>query len=317
MTSPNIWLIGAGPMAIDYANVLKAQEREFCCITRSLSSAADFFTQTECEAQSGGLQKFLSNQPDIPEHVIVATGIEMLSSVAKLLLDYGIKSILLEKPGGLDLNEIKQTLSLANDCHAKVYVAYNRRFYASVEAAQRLIAEDGGATSVNYEITEWSHVIEKTDIAEEVKNHWFIANTSHVVDLAFYLGGKPRELAAFTSGATSWHNSSANFSGAGVTETNALFAYHGNWNAPGRWFLEVSTDKRRFIFRPLEQLKVQMLGSVAVENVEIDDQFDRDFKPGLYQQTASFLAGSNEFMCDLEEHLINMKSYYKMANYTG
>jgi predicted dehydrogenase len=312
-----IWLIGAGPMAIDYAKVLCAQNREFICITRSEESAANFKTQTDILAISGGLQDFLLTKPEIPTHAIVTTGIEMLSQVTVLLLKFGIKSILVEKPAGLDIQQVDQTQVLVKQCKAKVFVAYNRRFYASVMAAQQMIAEDGGVTSLNYEITEWSHVIADIDIAPLIKQNWFMANTSHVIDLAFYLGGKPKQLASFTSGKTSWHPSSANFAGAGVTESDALFSYHGNWNAPGRWSLEVSTTKRRFIFRPMEQLSMQELGSVAVEKVKIDYQYDEMFKPGIYLQTEGFLKNHTEKMCDLGEHFENMKLYNRMANYAG
>ena len=311
-----IWLIGAGPMAIDYAKVLEAQSRLFMCIARSELSASNFNQQTGVRAFVGGLQDFLLSKPDIPEHAIVATGIETLCQVTELLLRYGIKSILVEKPGGLNIDEIEQTQVLAKECKAKVFVAYNRRFYASVLAAQQMIAEDGGVTSLNYEITEWSHVIADIDIAPLIKQNWFMANTSHVIDLAFFLGGKPKQLASFTSGKTSWHPSSANFAGAGVTESDALFSYHGNWNAPGRWNLEVSTSKRRYIFRPMEQLQVQELGSVKISAVDIDDSCDTNFKPGLYAQSKAFINNENRSMCSIEEHLLDMQTYCKMANYS-
>ena len=42
--------------------------------------------------------------------------------------------------------------------------------------------------------------------------------------------------------------------GAGVTERNIMFSYHADWQALGRWSVEVLTYKRRFIFRPMKQL---------------------------------------------------------------
>ena len=44
------------------------------------------------------------------------------------------------------------------------------------------------------------------------------------------------------SGGEDWHERSYNFSGAGVSDSGALFAYHGNWGAPGRWSVEVLTS---------------------------------------------------------------------------
>ena len=310
-----IWLIGAGPMAIDYAKVLEAQNRSFLCIARSELSASNFNQQTGVRAFVGGLQDFLLSKPDIPEHAIVATGIETLCQVTELLLGYGIKSILVEKPGGLNIDEIEQTQLLVKECKAKVFVAYNRRFYAAVIAAQNMIVEDGGVTSLNFEITEWAHVIEGLNITKVIKQNWFMANTSHVVDLAFYLGGKPKHISCFTGGALSWHPDAAMFAGAGVTECDALFSYQGNWNAPGRWSLDVLTSKRRFIFKPLEKLQVQQQGSLAVEEVDINYPHDSQFKPGLYRQVDAFLDNNMSSLCSLEEQCQNMSLYQQMANY--
>ena len=45
--------------------------------------------------------------------------------------------------------------------------------------------------------------------------------------------------------------------------------------------------------------------TISVEPVIIDDKLDLDFKPGLYQQTKSFL---NE---DLDAPLLNIHEHYK------
>lgn len=50
---------------------------------------------------------------------------------------------------------------------------------------KKIIAEDGGITSFNFEFTEWAHVIEKLDYPREVFENWFFVNSTHVVDLAF------------------------------------------------------------------------------------------------------------------------------------
>lgn len=316
MNSSQIWLIGAGPMAVDYAKVLVAQNSEFTCITRSRESAENFSEQTGLRAVHGGLEAFLQGEPNIPRYAIIATGVETLSQISERLLQYGVKAILVEKPAGLNVEEVEKTQSLANRHDAEVFVAYNRRFYASVIAAQSMILEDGGIESLSYELTEWSHVIAGLEIKQEIKDNWFFANTSHVVDLAFFLGGTPKYLSSFTSGETNWHKRSAIFSGAGVTESEALFSYHANWNAPGRWSLEVSTAKRRYIFRPFEQLQVQEIGSIAIQTVNIDLKYEESFKPGLFKQTEAFLSENYECLCSINEHLANMRLYSQMAGYS-
>ena len=75
---------------------------------------------------------------------------------------------------------------------------------------------------------------------------------------------------------------------------NALFSYHANWEAPGRWSVEILTPKHRLYFKPMETLQIQEIGSVAVNPVQIDDTLDKEFKPGLYLQVKSFLDGKQK-----------------------
>ena len=53
-------------------------------------------------------------------------------------------------------------------------------------------------------------------------------------------------------------------------QKGAMFSYFADWEAPGRWGLEVLTRKRRLIFRPMEQLQVMPLGSVKIDSVELE-----------------------------------------------
>ena len=65
----------------------------------------------------------------------------------------------------------------------------------------------------------------------------------------------------------------------------------------------------------MEQLQVMSLGSVKVGPVELSDQLDKEFKPGLYRQTQSFLAGNGERFCSLAEQVEHAKIYSQIAGY--
>jgi predicted dehydrogenase len=198
---------------------------------------------------------------------------------------------------------------------AHVQIAYNRRFYASTLRALELIEEDGGVESMHFEFTEWGHEIRSLKKAEGVKDAWFLANSTHVVDLAFYLGGAPSEMNTYTAGALDWHPSSAVFAGAGRTNTGAVFSYQANWDAPGRWGLEVITSNYRLIFRPMESLQVMRKGSVKIEPVELDDRLDKEFKPGLYEQVRRFIGGKHNGFCTIEDQGRLWSIYCRMAGY--
>jgi len=310
-----IWLIGAGPMAIDYLDVLNTLGKEIVVIGRSQASADKFKASSGKSVVTGGLEEFLSTKPKLPEAAIVCTGVEQLANTALMLIDYGVKRILLEKPGGINSNEIQHVANRAKKTDSQVIIAYNRRHFASVLTAREMIQADGGVTSFNFEITEWSHVIQNHKKDSKTMHSWFLANTSHVIDTAFFLGGIPVEMCAFNNGALNWHPSSSNFAGAGVTDKGALFSYSGNWEGPGRWSLDVISPKRRYIFRPFEELHLQEIGSISITKVEINDEIEKSLKPGLHLQCKNFLEGNDELMCSVTDQLKLSPIYEKMAGY--
>ena len=300
-----IWLLGSGPMAIEYAKVLTGLKVDFTVIGRGAASAESFEQATGTSAFVGGLEAYLKTNPAKPAHVIVATSVETLAPVSLALLRYGAPSLLLEKPAGLTTEEIREVEELSRSNGATVLVAYNRRFFASVLNAQEIAAADGGVTSFNFEFTEWGHVIAKAKKSDEVLNAWLLANSTHVLDLAFHLGGSPVSGACFASGADrlAWHPKASAFSGAGVSDQGALYSYQANWQAPGRWGVEILTKESRLILRPMEQLHIQKIGSVAIEKVELEDSLDAEFKPGLYRQVQSYLASEHDNFCTIKDQV--------------
>lgn len=302
-------------MAVEYAKVLIAQDAEFITIGRGNTNAQLFTEKTGQIVITGGLSSFLKTNPPIAEYAIVATGVESLAESTISLINAGVKYILCEKPGGLNKKEIEHVAKQAEQKNATVLLAYNRRFYSSVAKAKKIIEDDGGATSFNFEFTEWSHVIAPLKKGKGVKENWFLANSTHVMDLAFYLGGFPKEVSNYAKGGLAWHPASSVYAGAGVSEKGALFSYQANWEAPGRWGVEVLTRKHRLYLRPMEKLQIQNIGSVQIEYIDIDDNIDKAFKPGIYKQVEAFLSLNFQLFIDIKKQLSITEIYYKMAAY--
>jgi predicted dehydrogenase len=315
MMIQRILLVGAGAMAKEYLKVLMAQNIDFVTIGRGENTAKRFEEETDQKVVRGGIEKFLSSDPDLPDCAIVCVSVEQLKNATSSLIQSGVKKLLVEKPGGLIKEEIQEVYDLSLQHKSHVYVAYNRRFYASVQKARDIIHADGGVTSFCFEFTEWSHEIEKLKKAHGVKETWFLSNSTHVVDMAFFLGGFPKEISCFTDGGLSWHPSASIFTGAGISDNGALFSYQANWEGPGRWGVEVCTRAHKLIFRPLEKLQIQDKGSVEIKMINIDDRLDREFKPGLYRQVETFLGGKMDSLCTIENQLRVMDTYNRMANY--
>lgn len=305
----NIWIIGAGTIAQEYGKVLNSLGYNYTVIGRGEQSAIKYKEVVGKDVVLGGIDTFLSTNPVVADKAIVATNLNALSQNTIQLIKYGVKDIFCEKPGFLYPEECADVEKAAKESGVNVYLAYNRRFFASVIKAQEIIAEDGGVKSFNFEFTEWGHVIEKLDKSKGDLENWMYANSSHVIDLAFYLGGNPVLLNCVTSGQLSWHKPAA-FAGSGITDKGALFNYGANWAAPGRWGVEFLTSKHRLYLRPMEQLQIQDLGKVVINPVEIDDHLDKDFKPGFFLETKAFVEGNTSNLCSIYEQLNHVRNIY-------
>lgn len=310
-------LVGAGEMACEYAKILKSLCCEFSVIGRGDKSADQFYKKVGIRPIVGGIQSNIHKCPQIFSSAIVAVGVDSIYDTTMALLDAGIKKILVEKPGGVNLEEIRKLhrSSIANG--AMLFVGYNRRFYSSVLTAKEMIKGDaGGVESFSFEFTEWSHIVKDLPTNERIKDKWFLANSTHVVDLAFYLGGEPDSWNHLVNGECDWHKSGSIFVGSGVSSIGALFSYHANWNSAGRWGVEILTKERRYILRPLEELWVARKGSVNIEKVDFNNKNDTEYKPGIFLQTEAFLKGDYNSLCTISEQLNRIeKYYYPMAGY--
>lgn len=308
----DLWLIGAGYMGREYAKILKAKAVPFSVIGRGAETAAAFTEETGVAVRTGGVALAI-DESGCPPSAILAVNIDCLRDEAIRLLEGGVKRLLIEKPAGLDLAEISAVARSAAKHGADVRVAFNRRFYAPVLRAEEMIRDDGGVTSFCFEFTEWAHRVADHPTPAAVKRNWLLANSVHVIDLAFWLGSQPTEIYAANKGSISWHPRAAVFVGAGQTVNGSLFTYHSNWNSAGRWGLEVCTEHRRLFFRPMEQLAAQTKGSIAIEPVEIDCPLDRTYKPGLYLLTESFLSGkADDRLPTIEAHEANVRTIYNV-----
>jgi len=250
---------------------------------------------------------------------IVAVSHGELAVCTLWLLNHGCKHVLLEKPGALCSAEMRELCSVAKDKGAQVFVAYNRRFYDSVKRLKHEIDNDGILLSTHFEFNEIERSVLGENLGAEVLQRWGIVNSTHVIDLAFHLAGKPQDWAHYISGALSWHPSGGIFVGSGRTDRNVMFSYSANWLSAGRWGLEFATGKRRFFLRPLEELKVQIKDSMQPTNVILGNQH-AEIKEGLFGQMQAFKKVVEEGrvdpeLCTLENALHHMYIYEAMFGY--
>lgn len=306
-----VLLIGSGYMGIEFAKVLKVLDKEFITVGRGEKSAQEFEKEIGEKVFIGGLDKYLSQNSKVPQHAIVAISEEQIGTATIKLIKAGVKEILAEKPGGANFKEIKEVAKLATQKKAKVYLGYNRRFYQSVNEAKKIIKKDGGVLSLFFDFTEAVHKIVPLVRAPGVKENWFLHNSTHVIDMAFFLAGLPKKFNAISADSLSWHPTAAIFAGSGKLENGGLFSYHANWKSAGRWAIEIMTAKHKLIFKPLEKLQIQEVGSFEVKDYDLVDKLDIDFKPGIYKEVGSFFSDKKD-LCTIEEQVDNLKYYKKI-----
>ena len=306
-----ILVVGTNYMAREYIKVLKSLKVDYLIVGNRQESVDRLFAETGEKAIPGGVELYLKSKAITPDYAIVAVNTYKLYEVTKSLILAGVNNILVEKPGAESIEQFEELLLLSNQYNVNIYIAYNRRFYSSVKKLLEIVDEDGGISSLFFEFTEWSDDIAALPHPDEIKQKWFLNNSSHVVDLAFYLAGYPDEIHSYVSGGLSWHKCGDTFTGCGKTNRGILYSYMANWDAPGRWGIEVLTKSHRLYLRPMERLFIQNRSSVTIDEYKMDYTVDEEYKAGLCEEVKAFLgySGRKKDLCTLKEQLTMVPVY--------
>ena len=310
-----IWIIGSGNMASQYARVLTYKKIKFQVIGRSKKSCDRFSKENDISVFSGGIENFLSKNYYLPDYAIVCVNINSLYKVTMKLMSKGIKKILCEKPGSLNINDLKKLNQKSIKENTDIFIAYNRRFYGSVSKLRNMIKLDNGLNAVHFDFTEKSKKIKNLKHPKNVKSRWVIANSAHVIDIVFFLSGFPSKFISYHEGGLSWHKKSSIFLGSGMTKKNVYFTYNSNWNIEGNWKIEFMTKKNRLLLEPMEDLKVIKENSKysLLNNKKIN--YDKMFKPGLYRMLSKFHKSDYQDFCSLSEQIELIKICNRIAGY--
>jgi len=252
---------------------------------------------------------------------IVAVTQDALPEVAEQALKAGAARVLLEKPGALSSGRLQALAQQFASRGAAGWVAFNRRFFPSVEIVRRSIKADGGAASCLFEITEIEERVlaerELKHLPDRVLERWGLANSVHVIDLAFHLVGFPARLAPLRSGRLPWHEAGAVFAGSGLSDSGALLTYVGNWSGAGRWRLEAVTTERRLVLCPLEMVTQQTKGSFDLVPIQVPAERD-GVKPGVAPMIAEFLGlSATRLLPRLEETVHTLRFAESIFGYIG
>ena len=163
--------------------------------------------------------------------------------------------------------------------------------------------DEGGPLGCFFDFTDREQDVLNAAKAPSVIARWGWANSSHVIDTAFYLVGRPIEMQCHRAGSWDCHPTGNIFSGCGKT-SQGLFSYFGSWASGGRWNIEVATSRGRYKLSPMEQLQVCIKNQFTWQNVPLNVPDHGRYKPGLYNMVAAALTveGAQQ-LPDLKEQI--------------
>lgn len=316
-------LVGAGDMAVEYVKALGhldvSKERIFV-VGNTKAKTEEFSRKTGLLAVPGGL-KALKAGPQFNQ-AIVAVSHTQLVDVTRLLMRKNCRWILLEKPGALYKAQLEMMEREANEFGVQIFIAFNRRFYPSVEKARQTIKDDGGLLSCFFDFTEVEQLVllEKNVkfLGTEALQRWGIINSLHVIDLFLYFSGIPQPFFPYQTGSMSWHPAAARFCGSGITERGVSFSYLSTWDGAGRWGVELTTSFHKMILRPLEALVWQERGKFQLDQIEVTAE-PEGLKPGFYGQVRAFLEATagkaDDRLCPLPRAIEHFAIAEKILGY--
>ena len=239
--------------------------------------------------------------------IMIAVDIDVTCEILNNLMEIN-KPILVEKPVSIKSKEIEKIIEKNND---KIFVAYNRRYYNSVEWVKKFI-ESKSNVSATFFIPERNQLN-------------FYHNSSHIIDLMnyFFKDLKLENTTHFTidkklSGLTAIFK----------TKRGDIINLISNWNAPSNFKIEVIHEDEKMELNPIE--KAHFYKGMEIIEPTIEDPIRKympklikesengdEFKPGFYKQAKVFYNfvkcnQLDERMCTLKQAKENIKTIEKL-----
>ena len=294
-------LVGTGDMAREYARVFRAMGKSFSTIGNTENGSKIFYDWAWSngiltDVHPGGV---VHNRIESTE-AVVAVPIIDLFDVTKNLILKGVKKILIEKPGCLYSIQARALISLAESKGADLRVAYNRRFFNSVQSARTIIRRDG-VSRLFFCFGDDMNWVEDSAHPQSVKDRWIIANSSHCIDSALFITGEPVQ-GLFVETVKPFRGSG--FAG------DIPFHYQTDWHKDKRWRIEFTTKRgEQYYLSPMELL---MRREEEGQDTVVAYDSDPELKPGVSAMMKSFLAGGED-LPTMEEQLERIKLYMRIG----
>lgn len=186
--------------------------------------------------------------------------------------------MLMEKPVGYNYSQALEIEAEAKKANRTVFVALNRRFYSSTTTVLEVLEKSESKRFIEVFDQQDINLARSIGHPEQVVENWMYANSIHLIDYLQLLGrGDVVEVIP----SASWNSEEPTVVVATVRFSSGdVGVYHGIWNGPGPWAVNVTTHEHRWEMRPLEQVVYQNAGERVLNKVEIDP-CDVEYKAGI------------------------------------
>jgi predicted dehydrogenase len=204
-----------------------------------------------------------------------------------LLIPYQIP-LLIEKPAGNSVLELKNLIELTRIHQTTVQIGLNRRHYSVFNKA---VEDAGGIDNITSIQVNWSEtpkrlLSEKHYSVEQVSKILY-GNSIHGLDMLTHFAGEinPENVLTLTKGRPfRWLMSVQ-----GISANNKLASFFSTWDNPAPWEMIMTAQSKRYIFAPLESCIVKEEGQNEIRKI-LPDEVDEKYKPGFWGQAQCFMS---------------------------
>lgn len=292
MSKKRLAVIGSGNIVQFHVPAMKQAGFDVvsCCSSYKSSSAVEFAKQHDIPIVYDSYKDLIDNQSEW-DALLIAISVDSTLKVLREFIDIG-KPILVEKPVSISSHSLSEFRTRTRH----IQVAYNRRFYSSVDYAKKFI-------SANHNCLLKMFLPDNIDFTIPRYSQDYIRvkeNSVHGLDILNFLVPKMKiqHVDEYDQPNNSYGKVAVLSSGQG--QKCMIFF---NWNAPSNFSLEIDSLPYKLELKPFEKYLLYK-GMEVIEptenypvrqyvprTIESGSVFDKvkDFKPGFLEQSEEFM----------------------------
>ena len=213
---------------------------------------------------------------------LVLVNHDQIYNISKFLLKNKI-NLFIEKPPGLNLDEMKSLNNLSKKNRLINMVGFNRRFYSNVEYIKKNEKKYGKLNGFNVECNERYWLLKKIKTNKELKD-WIYCNSSHVINLLLYFCEGLYKVKTFKfKGKLPFIE---RFVSILKSKSNIIGSINFFSNSPGGWKIKLYYENVTVDLYNLEQGLI--INRKFKEKKIPQNREDKIYKPGFYSQAKYF-----------------------------